>query len=100
MVSKIKVGTIYLKFVLRHIWEKDKRTDWEHRNMLRTPELGIWFKKQEAVGVVKKGETVEETVKKTFAENNYVNVYTVGLKLFVCKVWVEFQIKPTIGFKN
>ena len=101
MLRRVKIGPMRLKWVLRHIWEKDRdltnHTVW---SMRRKPELGIWFNKSQAVGPVKKGNDRSETVSKTFTKSNLVNVYQIGFNLVVCQIWFEFQFKPTFGLKT
>lgn len=99
-VKKIKIGHLRLKWVLRHIWEEDRDiTNYTVWSMRKRPEFGIWFNREEAVGPVKKGKDKSETVNKTFNKNNHVNLYTIGLKLFVCHTWLTIQFKPTLDLK-
>ena len=101
MVKYIKLGPVRLEWVLRHIWEEDiTYTNYEVWDMRKRPQLGIWFNREKAVGPVKKGNNSKETASKTFSENNLVNIYTMGLKLFVCHTWIRIQFKPTLGSTN
>lgn len=100
IVKRLNIGTLHLKWVLRHIWEEDRSiTNYTVWSMRKRPELGLWLNKEQAVGPVKKGKDRSETVNKTFTESNHVNVYTIGLKLFVCHTWITIQFKPTLGLK-
>lgn len=95
MVRKLKIGSFNSTFVFRHRWEKnDDRCDWEIRQLRREYKLGIWFKKGQAVGLVRKGKDREETIKKTFTKSNHVNCYMIGMDLIFCKMWVDFSFKP------
>jgi hypothetical protein len=61
--------------------------------------LGIWGKRSKVVGAVKRGKTKEETINNTFGGKNTINNYMIGLDLIVCKVWVDFTFRPTLGRK-
>ena len=41
----------------------------------------------------------EETIKNTFGGNNTINNYMIGLDLIVCRIWVYFTFRPTLGRK-
>ena len=102
MIGRTKIGGFRASWVLRHRWEKGANSMIENytandiRNSLK---LGIWFKKYQVVGTLKKGKDREQTVKKTFGKNNLVNCYMIGLDLIVCKAWVDFKFRPTFGKK-
>jgi len=98
--KKIKIGDSKFTFVLRHRWEKGSRSsldNYEARKIRKELSLGVWFKKEKVVGVVKKGSDNSETVKNTFNVDNMVNDYYIGFNLIVCKIWVNFNFKPTFG---
>ena len=62
-------------------------------------QLGIWAKRYQVVGPVRRGGDRDKTIKKTFSNSNLVNSYMIGLHLVVCKVWVDFAFRPTFGSK-
>jgi len=97
MIKRIKSKKISFIWVFRHRWEEDKSltnyTVWEMRNNYK---LGFWFKISQAVGRIKRKSTKEETIKSTFNESNYVNMYQLGVNLLVCKTWIEFSFKPIL----
>ena len=98
--KKIKIGGSQFTFVLRHRWEKGSKSildDYDANKLRKELSLGVYFKKDKVVGVVKKGSDNSETVKYTFNVDNMVNDYYVGLNLIVCKIWVNFTFKPTFG---
>ena len=97
MVKKIKIGRFKATFVLRHRWESDRSiSNYEVWRMRKEYELGIWFKRNKAVGTVKRGQDSQETAKKTFASDNLVNTYMIGLDLIVCKTWIDFRFNPAL----
>lgn len=100
IIKKFKIGPARFTWVLRHRWEKDKGitnyTVWEMR---KRHKLGLWYEKSKVVGPVRKGKHKDETVKNTFTQSNHVNNYTIGLDLIVCKTWISFTFKPTLGIK-
>ena len=100
IIKKFKIGPARFTWVLRHRWEKDKGptnyTVWEMRKRYK---LGLWYEKSKVVGPVRKGKHKDETVKNTFIQSNHVNNYTIGLDLIVCKTWISFTFKPTLGVK-
>jgi hypothetical protein len=100
MIKKLKIGNFRISFVLRHRWEEGANCmieNYEAHDIRRTLQLGIWAKKYEAVGSVRRGKDRNETVKKTFNSSNHVNNYMIGLNLIVCKVWVSFTFQPTLS---
>jgi hypothetical protein len=100
MITKTKIGWFSATFVLRHRWEKGSDSilsNYEAHKIKKTLELGFWASKDRAVGQLRKGKNREETVKETFTDSNLVNVYTIGARLIVCKVWVTFKFSPTLS---
>jgi hypothetical protein len=51
------------------------------------------------VGAVKRKSGNKADVAKTFSGDNLVPNYMIGLDLIVCKVWVDFTFKSTLGNK-
>jgi hypothetical protein len=100
MMGKINVGRFKSTWVLRHRWEANDKKDITHKyevtRMRKNWQLGIFAKRYEAVGSTKRGETREDTARKTFTKSNHVNCYMIGLNLIVCIVWVDFRFKPTL----
>lgn len=86
-----------IKFVCRHIWEKDRSlSNYEVWSMRNTPQLGIWFKRGKAVGRLKKGTNQNETIKQTFDKSNLVPFYMIGFNLIVCKIWFNITLGKTL----
>lgn len=100
MIKRIKTEKFRASFVLRHRWESgDTLTNFTGSRMKNEWELGVWAKRYEAVGPVRKGKSKQDTIKNTFTKKNHVNVYMIGINLIVCKMWVDFSFKPTFGTK-
>ena len=100
IVKNFNIGPARFTWVLRHRWEENKGlTNYEVWDMRKRYHLGLWYEKNEVVGPVRKGKDKNETVGKTFTQSNHVNRYTIGLKLIVCKTWISFTFKPTLGIK-
>jgi hypothetical protein len=100
IIKNFKIGPARFIWVLRHRWEKDKGlTNYVVWDMRRRFKLGLWYERNEVVGLVKKGKSKSETVNNTFTKSNHVNRYTIGLDLIVCKTWISFTFKPTLGIK-
>jgi hypothetical protein len=97
---KMKIGSSKISFVFRHRWEAGSDSiveNYEAYDIRRTLQLGIWAKKYEAVGSVRRGKDRKETVKNTFSGKNLVNCYIIGLNLLVCKAWINFSFSKTFG---
>jgi hypothetical protein len=100
MIAKTKIGSFRATWVLRHRWEKGDGIDNYTSNQIRNEwNLGIWAKKNRAVGRKRVGKNNADTIKKTFEGGNIVNCYMIGLNLIVAKVWVDFNFRPTLGSK-
>jgi hypothetical protein len=104
MIVKTKIGSFRATWVLRHRWEPGAKdgvlsSNYEASKIRREFRLGIWGKRSKVVGTAKRGKTKEETIKNTFGGNNTINNYMIGLDLIVCRVWVDFTFKPTLGRK-
>lgn len=87
IIKKLKLFGYDFTWVVRHRWEKDANNvfgNYEAHKIKRGPSLGIWFKKNRAVG------------KKNFKdpkkwESNLVNSYMLGADLIVAKTWLNFS---------
>jgi hypothetical protein len=104
MIVKTKIGSFRATWVLRHRWEPGAKdgvlsNNYEASKIRREFRLGIWGKRSKVVGTVKRGKTKEETINNTFGGKNTINNYMIGLDLIVCKVWVDFTFRPTLGRK-
>jgi hypothetical protein len=104
MVAKTKLGPLRATWVLRHRWEDGAKdgilgSNYEAHKLRSEFHLGIWGKRSKVVGSVKRGKTKEETIKNTFGGNNTINNYMIGLDLIVCRIWVDFTFRPTLGRK-
>ena len=94
-IIKTKIGGFKATWVLRHRWEKGSNSslrNYTANQIRKTLKLSIWAKRYEAVGI-----GYGKDLKETFAKENHVNCYMVGLDLIVCKVWVDFSFRPTLG---
>jgi hypothetical protein len=100
MIAKTKIGSFRATWVLRHRWEEGDAISNYTSNQIRNEwNLGIWAKKNRAVGRKRIGKNNSDTIKKTFEGGNIVNCYMIGLNLIVAKVWVDFRFNPTLGSK-
>ena len=103
MIGKINIGKFRSKWILRHRWEKGAKegmiSNYEGNQIRKNWQLGIFAKKYEVLGPTKKRKNNEDTIRKTFNKSNHVNCYMIGLNLIVCKVWVDFSIRPTMSIK-
>lgn len=102
MVAKTKLGSFRVTWVLRHRWEAGSNhilENYEAHDIRMKWQLGIWAKRYQVVGRVRRGSDRDTTIKKTFNNINHVNAYMIGLNLIVCKVWVDFTFRPTFGSK-
>jgi hypothetical protein len=104
MLVKTKIGPLRATWVLRHRWEDGAKGgilggNYEAHKLRSEFHLGIWGKRSKVVGSVKSGKTKKETIKNTFGGDNTINNYMIGLDLIVCKVWVDFTFRPTLGRK-
>ena len=59
----------------------------------------MWANRSKVVGASKRGKDGKMVVSETFSTNNTVNTYMVGLDLIVCRVWVDFSFRSTLGRK-
>jgi hypothetical protein len=101
MLARTKIGSFRATWVLRHRWELNSDSmisNYEANNIKTNWQLGVWVKKYQVVGRVRRGSDRDTTIKKTFNSSNHVNCYMIGLNLIVAKVWVEFKFNPTFGF--
>jgi hypothetical protein len=105
MIAKTKIGPFRATWVLRHRWEPGAKdgvlsSNYEGHKLRTTLRLGIWAKRSKVVGATKRGKTTSETTQNTFSKNNMVYNYMIGLELIVCRVWVDFTFRPTLGRKS
>ncbi len=92
-IIKTKIGNLRATWVLRHRWEAGAKdgmiSNYEGNDIRMNWQLGIWAKRYKVVGRGK-GKSIFDT-------ENLVNCYMIGLDLIVCKVWVDFSFRPTLG---
>ena len=102
MLARTKIGSFRATWVLRHRWEPNSNSmieNYESNDIRMKWQLGIWAKRYQVVGRVRRGNDRDTTIKKTFNSSNHVNAYMIGLNLIVAKVWVDFTFSPTFGSK-
>lgn len=73
MIGHLNIGSLNFVFVFKHKWQKDEKHYITKR--MRDYRLGIWFKRNKALG----------------KKNNYVNVYMLGVNLIVAIAWVTVE---------
>jgi len=85
IVKRLKLGHLAITLVVRHRWEKgedrllDEITLWHRRY-----QLGVWFKKELAVGTRKKGLAL-------FSNSNLSPSWYIGFELIWVKLWFNFS---------
>lgn len=82
MIAKLKIGRLNLIAVFNHQWEDGglmRRIDFKPKR------LGIWWRRELAVGVRKRGRAM-------FDRDNLVPSYQLGLELIVCRVWLGWDL--------
>jgi hypothetical protein len=104
MIARTKIGRFRATWVLRHRWEKGAKdgvlsSNYEAHKLRTTLRLGIWTKRNKVVGSVKRDKDKKAIINKTFANDNLVNNYMIGMDLIICKVWVDFTFNATFGRK-
>ena len=104
MVKRIKIGPFRSTWVLRHRWEPGAKdgvlsSNYEAHKLRTTLRLGIWAKRSKVVGPTKRGKDGKIVASETFNKNNMVYSYMIGFELIVCRVWVDFTLRPTLGTK-
>ena len=104
MVKRIKIGPFRSTWVLRHRWEPGAKngvlsSNYEGHKIITTLRLGIWAKRSKVVGAAKRSKDGKMVASKTFSANNMIHNYMIGLELIVCRVWVDFTFRPTLGRK-
>ena len=104
MIRKIKIGCFRSTWVLRHRWELGARdgvlgANYEGHKLRTTLRLGIWAKRDKVVGASKRNKDGKMVVSETFSTHNTVNNWMIGLDLIVCRVWVDFTFRETLGRK-
>ena len=78
MIKAIKIGHLRITLVLRHQWEKEEPETFLMRS---TRQLGLFFRKDRAVGTRKRGRAM-------FDRDNLSPSYMLGLNLIWAKTWV------------
>jgi hypothetical protein len=104
MIAKTKIGPFRATWVLRHRCQRGAKdgvlsNNYEGYKLRKTLRLGIWANRSKVVGATKRGKDGKTVVSETFSTNNTVNTYMIGLDLLVCRVWVDFSFRPTLGRK-
>ena len=79
MIKAIKIGHLRITWVIRHQWEKDEPETFLMRS---TRQLGLFFRKDRAVGTRKKGRSM-------FDKGNLSPSYMFGLNLIWAKTWIS-----------
>ena len=82
MIAKLKIGRLNLHLVLRHRWEAG---DFMSRLDFKTQRLGLWWRRDLAVGVRKRGRAA-------FDRDNLVPSWKLGLDLIVGRVWLSWDL--------
>ena len=86
MILKLSIKGGRFNFVFRHKFEKNleliDKMDWNKY------ELGFWFKKYRAIGRSKEGPV------KIGKDSYLTNCYMFGIKLLVCKFWIDISYRP------
>ena len=74
-----------------HKWEDTK--GFSQRIQWRKNELGIWYEKRLPIGKPKTGMAVNEI----FSENNFIQEYTFGVSLIVCRFMIRLHSGKVFG---
>lgn len=88
-IGRLKLGSHRFKFVFRHRFEHLYAVDKAAKKldgitMWNRNELGLFFKREQAVGV-KNFKTPSEW------KNNLVYSYMFGISLVVCRMWITYD---------
>lgn len=92
IIKTLKLGHFQTTMVIRHKWESYLDSDYSTKLMdditlwHRRYELGIWFKKDMAVGTRLKGKAM-------FSKSNLSPSWYIGFNLIWIKVWFNFNWK-------
>lgn len=76
---------------LIHKWEDTK--GFSQRIQWRKNELGIWYEKRPSIGKPKTGMAVNEV----FSEDNFIQEYTFGVSLIVCRFMIRLHSGKVFG---
>ena len=74
-----------------HKWEDTK--GFSQRIQWRKNELGIWYEKRLSIGKPKTGMAVNEV----FSEDNFIQEYTFGVSLIVCRFIIRLHLGKVFG---
>lgn len=83
MTKTLKIGDVRIRLTIRHRFEKNLTT-LDKISEFRRWELGVWFRKDRAVGNKVKGIDA-------FKSNNLVNTYQLGFNFVLGKAWLTFD---------
>jgi hypothetical protein len=83
-IARCKLGHLSITAVFRHQWDDDN--DLYNKFKYKTKTLGLWWKKDEAVGTTKKG-------KEAFSKSNMMPSFTIGLNLIWATCWLNIDWK-------
>lgn len=86
MIQKLSIKGWRINFVFRHKFEK--KMELIDRMGWNKYELGVWFKKYKAIGRPKEGPA------KIGKDAHLTNCYMFGVKLLVCKFWIDISYRP------
>lgn len=90
IIKSFNIGQLRVAMVVRHKWESYKNSDYSTKMMdditlwHRRYQLGIWFKKEMAVGTRKKGKSM-------FSKSNLSPSWYIGFDLIWVKLWFNFS---------
>lgn len=82
MIAKLKMGRLNLHLVLRHRWEAG---DFMSRLDFKTRRLGLWWRRELAIGVHKPGRAA-------FDRDNLVSSWSLGLDLVWVRCWIGWDL--------
>lgn len=92
IIKSLKLGHFQTTMVIRHKWESYKNSEYSTKLMDDSTlwhsryELGIWFRKDMAVGTRVKGKAM-------FSKSNLSPSWYIGFNLIWIKVWFNFNWK-------
>ena len=86
MIQKLTIKGWRINFVFRHKFEKEMEL--LDRMRWNKYELGFWFKKYKAIGCPKEGPAI------IGKDSHLTNCYMFGVKLLVCKFWIDISYRP------
>ena len=92
MVLKFSNKLILLiELIFTHRWQNIKT--FSHRIQWRKKELGLFYEKKLVIGKPKTGMAVNEI----FSENNFIQEYTFGVSLIVCRFMIRLHSGKVFG---